>query len=339
MTSKKFDIIDCTLRDGSYLTGFVVPPHVTTEVVGALDSAGLKYIEVGHGVSLGSYRSSKNPAVQSDAVHIKAAMAARKKAMIGCFLMTHSGNMDDLSAARDLGLDFVRIGMAQNSFMAVEPYVKHAKKLGYKTFVNLYAISRVKKDDLKSMLNTIASWGVEALYFADSWGSINPSMMSQFTELCSEFRGRLVFGFHGHNHLQMAMANSLHVIEAGFGFVDATLRGAGREAGNTQTEVLLGNLMRLGIETGIDLKKVLHAAERIEKHFPVSNLISSSSIATAATNMDGLHMTKVKNIAAETGCNFTELVFGLHENQIPLENDTNVKELATRLAGNKTNAA
>jgi 4-hydroxy 2-oxovalerate aldolase len=68
-------------------------------------------------------------------------------------------------------------------------------------------------------------------------------------------------GFHAHNNLGLAIANTLAAIEEGADVVDGCLAGLGAGAGNTPTEVLVAVLDRLGYETGVDLYTVMDAAE------------------------------------------------------------------------------
>jgi 4-hydroxy 2-oxovalerate aldolase len=69
-------------------------------------------------------------------------------------------------------------------------------------------------------------------------------------------------GFHAHNNLSLAVANSLAAIDAGASYIDATLLGLGAGAGNTQMEVLAGVLQRKGIETGLDFYGLIDASSR-----------------------------------------------------------------------------
>lgn len=70
-------------------------------------------------------------------------------------------------------------------------------------------------------------------------------------------------GFHAHNNLSLAMANTLAAIEEGATRIDGSMRCLGAGAGNTQTEVLVAVLERLGIDVGIDLYQMMDVAEEI----------------------------------------------------------------------------
>lgn len=70
-------------------------------------------------------------------------------------------------------------------------------------------------------------------------------------------------GFHAHNNLSLAVANSLMAIEEGANRIDGSIRCLGAGAGNTQTEVLVAVLDKMGICTEIDLYKMLDLSEEV----------------------------------------------------------------------------
>jgi 4-hydroxy 2-oxovalerate aldolase len=70
-------------------------------------------------------------------------------------------------------------------------------------------------------------------------------------------------GFHAHNNLGMAVANSLAAVEEGAEYIDATCRGLGAGAGNTQSEVLCAVLQRIGYETGVNAYDLMDLAEDV----------------------------------------------------------------------------
>jgi 4-hydroxy 2-oxovalerate aldolase len=74
---------------------------------------------------------------------------------------------------------------------------------------------------------------------------------------------KLPVGFHAHNNLSLAVANSLAALDAGAGFLDGTCRGLGAGAGNAQLEVLTGVLDKVGYGTSIDFYRIMDVAEKI----------------------------------------------------------------------------
>src|SRR5699024_6940050 len=70
-------------------------------------------------------------------------------------------------------------------------------------------------------------------------------------------------GFHAHNNLGVAVANTLAAVKAGALYVDGSARAMGAGAGNTQTEVLVAALEKLGYETGINLYSMMDVAQNL----------------------------------------------------------------------------
>jgi 4-hydroxy 2-oxovalerate aldolase len=70
-------------------------------------------------------------------------------------------------------------------------------------------------------------------------------------------------GFHAHNNLGLAMGNTLAALEAGADQLDGCLRGLGAGAGNAPTELLAAVLEKMDLNPGLDVFKLMDAAEFI----------------------------------------------------------------------------
>src|SRR5690625_7063727 len=104
--------------------------------------------------------------------------------------------------------------------------------------------------------------GAEIVYLVDSAGALLPF---EVTEKIKALKNELSIeiGFHGHNNLSLAMANTLAAVEAGATYVDGSLRALGAGSGNTQTEVMVAVFERYGYETGINLYDVMDVANNV----------------------------------------------------------------------------
>ena len=93
-------------------------------------------------------------------------------------------------------------------------------------------------------------------------------------------------GFHAHNNMGLAIANSLIAVQSGADFVDGTLRGLGAGAGNAQIEVLAGVMKRNGYETGLDFYGLMDlAAEVVEPIMLRPQTIDNGSLMLAYTGV------------------------------------------------------
>src|SRR4029077_17909506 len=80
------DILEVTLRDGSYLIDSQFTAEDTATIAAALESIGFRWIEVGHGLGLHASQSGKGIAAATDEEYMEAAAQALKRAKWECFL-------------------------------------------------------------------------------------------------------------------------------------------------------------------------------------------------------------------------------------------------------------
>lgn len=258
---KRVEILECTLRDGSYAVDFKFTERDTMVLAGVLAKLGFRWIEVGHGVGLGAARAGKGSMPTSDEHLIESAKQAANGAMIGAFFIPGIGTAEDLRSARCAGLDFVRIGYNAPEIDQAFPYLELARNLGLIPCLNFMKTYGVTPQEFAFQAKGGEAAGAAAIYCVDSAGSMFPEDVRHYVsatrELCS-----CAIGFHGHSNLQFAVANSVEAVRSGATMIDATLYGLGRSAGNVPTEIAVAVFKNLGIETGIDLFEVMDAAEQ-----------------------------------------------------------------------------
>ena len=97
----KFEILDCTLRDGSYVNNFQFSASETYNLVKSLDGSGVDMIEVGHGIGLGASRGAYTRALESDEKYMEATAKAIGKSRWGVFCIPGIASLDDLVIASD----------------------------------------------------------------------------------------------------------------------------------------------------------------------------------------------------------------------------------------------
>jgi 4-hydroxy 2-oxovalerate aldolase len=136
--------------------------------------------------------------------------------------------------------DLVRVACRLDALEAAVGLVVRFHEAGYETSLNLLAVSEIPPGDLSAALARVARSPADVVYVVDSYGHLDPQTVRA---LVGRFRDGLAgkaVGFHGHNNRQLALANTLAAVECGATFVDASLLGMGRGAGNCPLELLLG---------------------------------------------------------------------------------------------------
>ncbi len=104
---KFINILDTTLRDGSYTIGYQFNYYDTELIVKGLEKGGLKLIEVGHGLGLGAYKINQSIKITSDLEYMKACNSSLTKSEFGFFFIPGIGSIDDIKLLSDNGGSFI----------------------------------------------------------------------------------------------------------------------------------------------------------------------------------------------------------------------------------------
>jgi 4-hydroxy 2-oxovalerate aldolase len=260
MISSELDILETTLRDGNYVVDFQFTARDTGWLAGRLEACGMNFIEIGHGLGIGASQVGA-AAAASDAEYIVAAKAAVDRAKIGMFAIPGIAEVDDISAAADLGLDFLRVGADLDRIDSMMPFVERARKHDLFVCTNFMKSYTLHAEDFAQNCLRAEEFGTQMNYIVDSAGGMLPHEVRRYFEAVSEATS-VPFGFHGHDNIRLAIANALVAIECGAKLVDSTLFGVGRGSGNTATEIIVALAKReYGIWEDKDELELIHLAE------------------------------------------------------------------------------
>jgi 4-hydroxy 2-oxovalerate aldolase len=327
-------LLECTLRDGSYAIDYQFTTLDTEKITRSLAEAGFRWIELGHGLGLGASEKGVGLARETDLEYIHAGVRGIEgtPALIGAFFIPGIGEARHLDMAKAEGLSFVRIGSNITEYSTAEVAVKYAKSLGLHVSVNLMKSYAVESSQFAECCEAVASYGADIVSLVDSAGGMLPEEIREYTLAALE-RVDVPLGFHGHNNFQLACANCLAARRAGARFLDVSLRGMGRSAGNAQTEIVVALLEKIGDPTGIDLLKAMDAGENmITPLMPSQKGIDDVAVATGAGKFHSSYLPKVKKVADEVGVDLRELIMRVGEADMVALNEELVMDLALELA-------
>ncbi len=253
-------LLDCTIRDGSYVVDYQFTVEDTMLVAAGLAEAGIRRIEVGHGVGLNAQNCGKGHAAISDCDYIRAARSAVPEgALIGSFFIPGIGTEDSLRAAADAGLGFIRIGIDVDDHAKLAPFIHLGKSLGLEVWANLMKTYIVPSDRFGEICRAVGETGADVIALVDSAGGMTPDDVAAYTS-AAVAQTRVPLGFHGHNNLTLAVANCLRFVDCGGTHVDGTLSGMGRSGGNAATE-LLAALLAPRLAEPTDWKRLVELAD------------------------------------------------------------------------------
>ena len=257
---KKVTVLEVALRDGSHAIQHQYTIDQVKEITKGLDDAKVPYIEVSHGDGIGGSSVQYGFSHTSDIELIKAAKEVTTNSKISVLLIPGIGTVEDLKEARDAGADMVRIATHSTEADVSRQHITAAKEMGLEVVGFLMMAHMVEPDKLLEQAKLMESYGADIIYATDSAGALLPDQVRDRIELLVKELDVPV-GFHGHNNLGLAMANTLTAAEAGATYLDGSVRALGAGAGNTQTEVMISVLEKSGYETGVELFKLMDVAE------------------------------------------------------------------------------
>ncbi len=327
-------ILDTTLRDGSYAIDFQFTPEDTALIASALESAGIRLIEIGHGVGLGGARAGKGDQPAPDAAYLKAAAGVLRKARFGTFFIPGIAAEDDLRMARDCGMGFVRIGTNVTELEQGAPFIALAKKLGFRVWSNLMKSYALPPKAWAEKAREAASCGADVVCLVDSAGGMLPEDVRSYLH---EGRSRCTaaLGFHGHDNLCMAVANTLEALSAGASVLDASLQGMGRSEGNAVTEVLAAILQKRGLLPGLDVNGLLDISEafirpllREARHTPIG-------ITAGRAKFHSSFLARIMKAATGFGIDPRDLILRLGEHDQVEAPAALIEELAAQIAADE----
>jgi len=262
LRGKRVLLHDNCLRDGMHPKRHQISIEQMVSVATALDEAGMPLIEVTHGDGLGGASVNYGFPAHADEDYLRAVVPRMKRARISALLIPGIGTVDHLRLVHDCGVKTIRVATHCTEADVAEQHIGLARKLGMDTVGFLMMAHMQEPENLAKQALLMESYGANCVYCTDSAGYMLPDDVSaRVGALRSGLRPETEVGFHGHHNLAMGIANSLAAIEAGATRIDGSAAGLGAGAGNTPLEVFAAVCQRMGVETGIDLYKLVDVAE------------------------------------------------------------------------------
>jgi 4-hydroxy 2-oxovalerate aldolase len=260
---KRILIIDSTLRDGSHAIAHQITRDNITAYARGAEKARLPILMVGHGNGLGASSLQLGKSLLPDIEMLKIAKKVLKNTKLGAFLIPGFGTIkNDLDPAISVGLKIVMVACHCTEANITREHISYLTKKGIDTYGVLMMSHMADEKMLLSQAKLMQDYGASGVLLMDSAGAYLPSdVLKKISTLVSGLK--VGVGFHAHNNLGMAIANSVVAVNAGATILDATSRGLGAGAGNCQLEVLVAVLLKMGLKIDIDLYQLMDNSDNI----------------------------------------------------------------------------
>lgn len=240
-------VVDATIRDGGLVNNFFFDDDFIKDLYEANIKSGVDYMEFG-------YKASTDLFDEKDFGKWKFCREEDIRSIVGdnqtdmkIAVMADVGRTDferDIIDKKDSVIDLIRIATYINQIPAAIEMIEYCHEKGYETSINIMAVSTADSRDIEQALDLLGQSSVDVIYLVDSYGSLYPEQVRELTELYVAYAEKYnkKVGMHAHNNQQMAFANTIEATAHGASYLDATMMGMGRGAGNCVLEGLLGFL-------------------------------------------------------------------------------------------------
>ncbi|SFE38549.1 4-hydroxy 2-oxovalerate aldolase [Lentibacillus persicus] len=333
--SNELDIklTEVALRDGSHAISHQYTVEQVTNVTKALNEARVPYIEVTHGDGLGGSSLQYGMSLTDELKLIEAAVSVADFSKIAVLLLPGIGTIENLKEAANLGAKMARVATHVTEADVSKQHIETAKELGMETVGFLMMSHMAPVEKLVEQAKLMESYGADTVYMVDSAGALLPHEVRERTKALKQALSCNV-GFHGHNNLSVAMGNTLAAIEEGATRIDGSMRCLGAGAGNTQTEVLVAVLEKMGIKTGVDVYKMMDIAEDIVAPIlPKPQEIDRDSLTMGYAGVYSSFLLHANRASKKFGVDSRDILMELGRREIVGGQEDMIIDVAAELAG------
>lgn len=326
-------VTDITLRDGNHAVAHQLTAHQFEVYAEAAEAAGMPIVEVGHGNGVGASSMQVGESLLSDTEMLEVVRAKLKHSRLGIHVIPGFATINkDLRPAIEAGVDVIRVASHCTEADITERHITFAREQGKEVYGVLMMSHMASKEVLLEEARKMELYGAEGVVLMDSAGAYLPMDVRDKISLLAE-ELTIPVGFHAHNNMGMAVANSLTAVESGAYIVDGASRGFGAGAGNAQLEALVAVLARYGYTTHIDLYGALDAGDVAERELlEVVPYAKSTSIVSGMAGVFSAFAKPVDRISKEYGVDARDVFFELGRRGIVAGQEDIIIEVAQKLA-------
>lgn len=329
---KNIIITDSSLRDGNHAVKHIINLEQIERYCKFADSANIPIVEVGHGNGAGASSLLIGLSPHTDREILSTARKNLKNSKLGIHTIPGIATIKkDIEPAIEIGVDVFRVATHCTEATLSKSHIEYLKSKDKTVFGVLMMSALSDTKTLVENAKTMEEYGAEAVIIMDSTGTYLPV---DVYERIGALRDNLKIdiGFHAHDNLGLAIANSLAAVIEGATYIDACIRGFGAGAGNAHLEMLIPVLEKSGYESGIDFHKVIIEADKVMDY-----LIKSAPVSTPVNILTGLNRLfsgfekPIIKASKLFGIEYSSLIFELGNRKLVAGQEDLILEVAQKL--------
>lgn len=328
---KNIIITDSSLRDGNHAVKHTITLDSIERYCRFADQAGIPIVEVGHGNGLAASSLLIGKSPNTDKEMLITAKNNLKRSKLGVHTIPGLSTIDDAMIAADCGVDVFRVATHCTEATLAKSHIEYLAKAGKEVYGVLMMSALSTADELVEQAKIMESYGAQAIIIMDSTGTYLPSDVQERVSKLKAYTNMKV-GFHAHNNLGCAVANSLVAVQSGADMIDACIRGFGAGAGNAPLELILPVFEKSGFSTGINFEQTIKEADRVMDYLlPSAPITTPINILTGLTKLFSGFEKPIIKASKLYGVEYSSLIFELGNRKLVAGQEDLILEVAQKL--------
>lgn len=251
-------LLDCTLRDGGYITNWRFCKVTMENVIRSLTDAGVDYIECGY---LNPRETETGKAIFQNCGEIESLLPPDRKkttylAMADCAQIT----AEEITPYTGKSIDGIRVVFYKHQIEQALQLCESVRANGYRLFIQPMVTIDYTFREYETLIQKMREFHPDGISIVDSFGYMGKDdFRAYFQLLDEETDAETIVGFHSHNNMQLAFVTAQDVFSYRTErkrIIDASLYGMGRGAGNLNLEVI-ANFYNMTVSEKYDVSKML----------------------------------------------------------------------------------
>lgn len=324
-------ITDSSLRDGNHAVKHTISLNSIEQYCQFAEKAGIPIVEVGHGNGLSASSILIGKCPYSDQDMLVSAKKNLSHTKLGIHSIPGIATIDDLKLAEDCGVDVYRIATHCTEATVAKSHIEYLSRNNKEVYGVLMMSALASPMKLVEQAKIMRDYGAKSVIIMDSTGSY---LLDDIKERIQLLKNNLDIdiGFHAHNNLGCAIANSLIAVQNGASMIDACIRGFGAGAGNASLEILIPVLQSSGYDIEIDFQQVIKESDRVSTYLvPEAPIVRPINILTALKKLFSGFEKPIIEASKLYDIEYSSLIFELGNRKLVAGQEDLILEIAQNL--------
>lgn len=262
-------LLDCTLRDGGFINNWEFGHDKVLDIFRQLNNAKVDIIEIGYLVNkakdgvvdLGRTRFPNTEAIKTAFKPVE-----KKDSLVSAMIDYGECDAENVGLKKDGLIDIIRVTFKQENIKDALEFARSLRDKGYEICIQPTSVTSYSKKDMRHLVKKVNKLEPKSMAIVDTYGLLRTNDLKKYFNILDEDLNKNIgIGFHAHNNQQLGFSHSMKLANKKTDrdiYLDASLYGMGKSAGNANIELLT---MELNKKHGKDYK-IDHMLELIDKH-------------------------------------------------------------------------